>query len=293
MPDDAELRATVEKKRRCNDAQQRWGRDAMGFDLYLFRRQRTWDSTGTAASHTLGVMTSTARLLCLICWIAACAPDELGVRDSGVSGPDTGATDAQPMDARTTDATVDAMAGSDVGAGPDATSSDAGPPPIDGGPPPIDAGPPPVDAGPTGPVDEFTESVTWLHPDISGWPITTELTVTFSGSSICLEYDRKNVWPEVEIFPPDGTLVVANAWVFAQDGGRWYAGTFEWMRPGQTCKAMSAVDGNHVKVRPFDEASGWRPASGVVLYFMVSGLIRNPSYRNVMERSNIVRVVWP
>ncbi len=232
-------------------------------------------------------MVKTTQLLCVVCLAGACAPDELRVRDSGVGVTDSATVDAETMDAVVVDA-------GDVGVEVDAMPEDGGPPPIDAGPPPVDAGPTgPVDAGPTGPVDEFTESVTWLHPDISGWPITTELTVTFSGSSVCLEYDRKNVWPEVEIFPPDGTLVVANAWVFAQDGGRWYAGTFEWMRPGQTCKAMSAVEGGHIKVRPFDEASGWRPASGEVLYFMVSGLIRNPSYRNVMERTNIVRVVWP
>ncbi len=37
-PDDEVLRRTVERKRRWNDAQQRWGRDTMGFGLYLFRR---------------------------------------------------------------------------------------------------------------------------------------------------------------------------------------------------------------------------------------------------------------
>jgi len=35
--EDQDLRATVAKKRRWNDAQQRWGREVMGFGLYLLR----------------------------------------------------------------------------------------------------------------------------------------------------------------------------------------------------------------------------------------------------------------
>ena len=141
-------------------------------------------------------------------------------------------------------------------------------------------------------VDDLSlDSVTWLHPDISSWPVTTDLSIDFTSNSVCLRYDKKNTWDTVTIF--GSTDVVANAWVFAQRNGRWYAGTFEWMRPGQECKAMSAVEGGHIKVSPFDEASGWQPQSGEELYFMVSGLIRNPSYRNVMERSNVVRVTWP
>ncbi|MFT5353112.1 MAG: hypothetical protein ACI9KE_000310 [Polyangiales bacterium] len=154
-----------------------------------------------------------------------------------------------------------------------------------------DAFAPEPDAGPMGPVDEIDFStLIWLYPDISGWEITSELNVSFSGSSICLEYDKKDEWPIVQAFGT--TDVVANAWVFAQSSGQWYAATFEWMRPGQTCKAQAAVEGGHIKRNPF-EAEGWTPESGEELYFMVSGLIRNPSYSNVMERTNIVRATWP
>lgn len=135
------------------------------------------------------------------------------------------------------------------------------------------------------------EQVQWLHPNISQWNETTALSVSFANNLICLDYDKKDEWPLVEIF--GSTDVVANAWVFAQQEGQWYGMTFEWLRPGQTCKAMSAVEGGHIKVAPFDEASQWAPALCEELYFMVSGLIRSPAYRNVSERSNIVRVTWP
>lgn len=87
-------------------------------------------------------------------------------------------------------------------------------------------------------------------------------------------------------------IVVGNAWVFAEYEGQWYAATFEYMRVGQTRKYAAAVDGDHIERSPFP--IDWRPASGQQLYFMVSGLIRNPPYdRNIEERPNIVSLIWP
>jgi hypothetical protein len=132
--------------------------------------------------------------------------------------------------------------------------------------------------------------VVWLHSDISGWPQTSTLSsVTFSGNDICMDYDKANQWP---IYDASGTDVVANPWIFIYQNSQWYAGTWEWMRPGQTCKSVSAVAGDHIKRAPFDEASGWTPQSGTVYYFMLSGLARW-SERTVSERTNLVRVVWP
>ena len=37
----------------------------------------------------------------------------------------------------------------------------------------------------------------------------------------------------------------------------------------------------------------WKPTSGETLYFMVSGLARFSNIKNVSERSNIVKVIWP
>lgn len=134
--------------------------------------------------------------------------------------------------------------------------------------------------------------VTWLHTDVSGWPVTVNLSsVTFDGGQICLHHDiaSKN-WPIGNI---SGTDVVANPWVFIYHDDRWYGATWEWLRPpGQTCKNMSSVAGDHIKVAPFDAASGWTPQSGETLYFMVSGLARL-GLSNVQERSEPVKVVWP
>ena len=131
--------------------------------------------------------------------------------------------------------------------------------------------------------------VVWLHHDVSQWSVTATLSpVTFTSNQICLPYDKADVWPV------DPSQVVANPWIFIyhRQEQRWYGATWEWLRPGQTCKFLHAVAGDHIKQPPFDAASGWVPTSGEVYYFMVSGLARL-SERNVMERSNLVRVVWP
>ena len=138
-------------------------------------------------------------------------------------------------------------------------------------------------------------AVTWLHTDVSSWPVTTSLSVSFSNGSICLEYDKKNVWPSVEIdhSSGNGTVdVVANPWVFLEYQGQWYAGTWEWLAVGVTCRNRASVAGDHIKQAahvPLD----WRPRSGERLYFMVSALARISQIANVQERSQIVEIIWP
>ncbi len=132
--------------------------------------------------------------------------------------------------------------------------------------------------------------VTWLHTDVSGWTKSGTLSsVTFTSSQICLDYDKANSWP---IFDMDGTEVVGNPWVFIYQDEQWYGATWEWLRPGQTCKSIDAVAGDHIKQSPFASDSGWVPTSGQVLYFMVSGLARSGD-RNVTERTGVVKVAWP
>ncbi len=133
-------------------------------------------------------------------------------------------------------------------------------------------------------------AVTWLHTDVSGWEVSATLSsVTFSGDQICLDYDKADEWPIYS--DPDGD-VVGNPWVFIWWEERWYGATFEWLRPGQICKASYSVAGDHIKQAPFDADSGWTPTSGQTYYFMVSGLARG-SERNIEARTAPVAVTWP
>ena len=130
---------------------------------------------------------------------------------------------------------------------------------------------------------EITGTVKFLHTDVSSWPVTASLHASVGGGTINMPYSKSRVWPAV-----DG--VNANPWVIVNVNGQWYAGTFEWLRHGQTAKPMSVLSGGgHIKVAPL---SSWRPRSGERIGLMVSGLART-SMRNVKERSNVVMVTWP
>ncbi len=139
--------------------------------------------------------------------------------------------------------------------------------------------------------------VTWLHTNVSGWPVTANLsTVRFSSTEICLDHDKTSTWTAVTIEPD--VDVNANPWAFiwspdvSSYGGQWYGATWEWMRPGNTCKGSYAVAGDHIKQGPYHPTSGWRASTGEVFYFMVSGLARSWE-RNQEERSDPVRTTWP
>ena len=138
-------------------------------------------------------------------------------------------------------------------------------------------------------VSASSAGVTWLNSDVSGWAQTATLSgVRISGDSITLNYDKTRVWPSGTPLSSD-TPLNANAWIFVNQGGKWYAATWEWMRPGQITKSKSAVNGGHINQAPLQNFS---PKSGEVYGFMVSGLARS-SVRNVKERSNVVMVRWP
>ncbi len=133
---------------------------------------------------------------------------------------------------------------------------------------------------------EIDGPITWLHTDVSGWPVTASLNASIRGGTINLPYTKSRSWPAV-----DG--LNANPWVIVKwNDGKWYAATFEYFRFGQTAKPVGVLDGSkgdHIKRAPL---SGWRPRSGERFGMMVSGLARS-SLRNVRERSNIDMVTWP
>jgi hypothetical protein len=142
--------------------------------------------------------------------------------------------------------------------------------------------PPPADD----PID--LSKVTWLHTNVSKWAVTADLkSVKIGSTTITLDYDKACVWPGQTV--NDGPEVNANPWIFINLSGTWYGATWEWLKTCQTVKNLYAVDGSHIKMPPLDT---WHPVSGEVYYFMVSGLARQ-TQRNVEERSNLVKVVWP
>ena len=87
--------------------------------------------------------------------------------------------------------------------------------------------------------------------------------------------------------------VEGNPWVFAKFGGRWYAGTYDWLRPGQVCKGVTGPEFgvDQVRIPPMD-ASWGGPRTGEEVGFMVSTRARD-EVRNGEERTNIKVIRWP
>jgi hypothetical protein len=133
--------------------------------------------------------------------------------------------------------------------------------------------------------------VVFLDDDVSGWAQTATLNAGVSGGTVSLGYDKARVWPTANTRANDGGPLNANCWVVVNINGTWYAGTFDWLRTGQTSKAASAVTGanGHIQRAPLN---AWRPSSGETLGFMVSTPARGAE-RTINERSNISVVTWP
>ena len=129
----------------------------------------------------------------------------------------------------------------------------------------------------------------WLHTNVSDWAQTSTITgVSIGGPPISIEHTKSGQWPAVNA---GGAVVEGNPWVFANIDGAWHAATYEWLRPGQTDKEISADNiGAHIKKPPLD---GWRPKSGETVGLMVSTPARLGPEGPVNERSNVVLVTWP
>src|SRR6185437_5866334 len=126
--------------------------------------------------------------------------------------------------------------------------------------------------------------------DITGWSVTSTLTrVTIGNGQMCTQHTKAGRWPQVPFFS-DPATVEGNQWVFANIGGKWYGGAGEWLRPGQTCKA---IDSNFAR----DSFAGtimanWSPRSGEQVGIAVSTPARAGQW-GPAARSNIVLVSWP
>ena len=143
-------------------------------------------------------------------------------------------------------------------------------------------------------VSDFSWSkVTWLHQNVGSWRETSRISsvsVKTSGE-VCVKHSKSGVWRD------GGKGVAGNPWIIVKLNGKYYAGTWEWLRPGQTCKLgqyryglrglYSSKDSlpRHIKVEPLNS---WVPQGGETVGFMMSTLARSGMYgSNGQERSNV------
>ena len=143
------------------------------------------------------------------------------------------------------------------------------------------------------PTEFNLNKVTWLHTDVSSWPVTSTLSISIKNGTMCLNFSGTSTWPTAKILHTNGTRYIqvnANPWVFVNQAGKWYGGTWEWMTPNGNCKPISKIEGGHIKQAPL---TNWEPRSGDKLYFMVSSIARGANLNNYKARTNVVEVTWP
>ena len=140
--------------------------------------------------------------------------------------------------------------------------------------------------------------VTFLDgAEVKDYPETSKITkVKITDTSITIEHTMAGKFPV-----HDG--VEGNPWVIANIKGKWYTKSYEWLRPGQTVKALGAKTGGptvaeqigpHIKTEPL---KSWVPKSGEKVGFFITTLARHGFSKYVptkdRARSDVHWTTWP
>lgn len=135
-------------------------------------------------------------------------------------------------------------------------------------------------------------AVIYLHRNIANWPITSMVTgLSVSSGEICVFHTGAGTFPTSPFGSPGEEIAIeGNVWVFAMINGQWYGATWDWLRPGQECKAEgpSSLGPEQIRVPPMD--GSWRPQSGDTLCFAISTRARDEVEAG-QERTNIACTV--
>lgn len=135
--------------------------------------------------------------------------------------------------------------------------------------------------------------VEWVCGDepVADWPQTINMTSASIGSTINWSYDKPFPnWPRTKAIhnSPNACL----GFVTKVDG-KWCGGIGEWLLPGQTVQARTALLSKRGDKTFFKgPMKDFKPKSGQEIYMFVCGL-NWVGQRNVKERSNLVKVTYP
>ncbi len=120
-------------------------------------------------------------------------------------------------------------------------------------------------------------SLGYCREPVMSWPVTQpNVQAVVSGGRVIFEGYNSHAWT-----PAFGEKQVnANSFVgYQKEDGTYHMQTWEYVPKGRNERGT--------------DFGSFRPSSGQTVYFMVSGLCRDGSQRNVEERSNISSVIWP
>jgi len=129
-------------------------------------------------------------------------------------------------------------------------------------------------------------------PTVTKWPIDSEITSIYvDGGQTCLDHTKNGIWPWTTFEPPDGGPVEGTHIIFANIGGKWYGGVYDYYRPGQTCKGTNKWQYGEEQIRSAPMGS-WVPAQGEIVGFMVSTPARG-GYNTKDLRTYVKAFVFP
>jgi hypothetical protein len=133
-------------------------------------------------------------------------------------------------------------------------------------------------------------AVIYIHRKIANWAVTSTITgITITSHEICLDHTAAGRWPTSIL---GDIRVEGNTWVFAKFGGVWYGATYDWLRPGQTCKAVTGDELGPDQIRRAPMDGSWAPRTGDEIGFAVSTRARDEVEAGE-ERTNIKVIRWP
>ena len=166
-------------------------------------------------------------------------------------------------------------------------------------PPAPEAPPPPPPLAPSGPVsndqmDLRAATVRNSPMDIANWAETTRIRQLDLGTNgVFIDFDKKEVWPEVT--PPgwEGPLTYT-LWIVINVNGQWYTSgcIAYWRGLGRNGGPPAEYAANwYYDLIRWGPMVGHQPAPGEMVGFFVSaGDARNNGPISVKERSNVVMV---
>lgn len=132
--------------------------------------------------------------------------------------------------------------------------------------------------------DDLSDVVFTEAAQVKSWPVGATMDLSISNGLINMPYNETNSWPRITIF---GTVVNANAWGIVKEDGVWKAGTWEWLRVGQTTKNLSSFQRGHFRI-----IRDLNLRDGDIFGIFVSGTARGGAPNNIARRSNFVVYEW-
>ena len=136
--------------------------------------------------------------------------------------------------------------------------------------------------------------VNWIHTDVTDWEENSRITeVNITSNEVAIYHTMAGLWPVSYSVFDDGAPIEGNAWIFAFVDGRWHGATWEWLRPGQQNKSVTAWEFGEDQIRRSPLDISWMPRQGDRVGFMMSTIARTNLRASQNYRTQVFMTTWP